>query len=915
VPTDYIVRVDDGLGCTGSAMIVVQVRKNPVAVILKDSDDDQLCIGSSIELAGSCQGGGCNGLIPSWNITAQDIVSLTYEPLEIGIDSVIYSPVNEYGCTDSDTLIVTVNPLPTVTVVADKNEVCQGSSVVLSATGADAAYIWNNDEEDSIQTVVPEHLFTTYIVTGTNTFGCKDEDQVVVSVNKLPHVDVTGEGAICKGESVTIVAVASDGTGDKTFDWSSIPINISNTVIGTPGEDTTYQVRVTDEKGCLDSASHIVNVKDLPIQDLGDNFEICDEDSVEIFATKNHAYTYLWSTLSTEDKIKVLPVVNTTSYYSVEATDNGCTASDEVAVTVNALPTASFTMSVDEICTGDYVTLTSTSSVDVDTTIWKDGHLVSEYTEAPLVDTEYSLIVANAKGCRDASDTKTLVVHVSPVVNAGLDDSLCIGLEYTLIASSIVEQATHDFLWSTTDTDSIAKVTPDTLKVYTVSVTGHVSPTFSCVSSDEVEIVVRKRPTVDIAMGDTLCVGEADTVKVDVSGTFAPYEYLWSTGETVDSIVLLNLSDNKEVIATITDASGCESITSTTVVVSKPAVDLGADKSVVCAESNVSIVAEDSVISGGVVYEWAKSAAWNISIPTAAAFNEDPPAVGDSVDYTVTITDKFSCTATDHTRIIVQETQEPKVRAEGGDSTVCLGFDQTYVELIIEHPEGKDDLYKSFQWASGSTTPMIKVFNSGSFDATVWDSIGCKWKSNVLVMKLQNAPIADIAPVTDTTLIVDFRSVSINASTHSWNFGDATAVSNEIDPTHTFAQAGFYTISLTVDPEGNLDICNPDTDTEIIEVFDTTFFSVPEMDKIVADFNVYPNPTDRFVNVSASVVDQTDVEIEVFTVEGKLVYSQTQDAVFGKYSAKLDLSDLPMGVYLLKMTTNKGMIIKKLEIK
>ncbi|MDO8897338.1 MAG: PKD domain-containing protein, partial [Bacteroidales bacterium] len=44
---------------------------------------------------------------------------------------------------------------------------------------------------------------------------------------------------------------------------------------------------------------------------------------------------------------------------------------------------------------------------------------------------------------------------------------------------------------------------------------------------------------------------------------------------------------------------------------------------------------------------------------------------------------------------------------------------------------------------------------------------------------------------------VQFTNESTNFSTLSWNFGDGSAASAEINPSHTYAAVGEYTVSLT----------------------------------------------------------------------------------------------------------------------
>ncbi len=59
-------------------------------------------------------------------------------------------------------------------------------------------------------------------------------------------------------------------------------------------------------------------------------------------------------------------------------------------------------------------------------------------------------------------------------------------------------------------------------------------------------------------------------------------------------------------------------------------------------------------------------------------------------------------------------------------------------------------------------------------------------------------PVADFTFKTDAaTMDVEFTNASTNAVGYSWNFGDGTGASTEMNPKHTYAVAGKYDVTLT----------------------------------------------------------------------------------------------------------------------
>jgi len=74
-------------------------------------------------------------------------------------------------------------------------------------------------------------------------------------------------------------------------------------------------------------------------------------------------------------------------------------------------------------------------------------------------------------------------------------------------------------------------------------------------------------------------------------------------------------------------------------------------------------------------------------------------------------------------------------------------------------------------------------------------------------------------------------------------------------------------------------------------------------EKTFDNLNVYPNPTNNVVNISADLISIADADVQIFDMNGKKVYSN--DSLFyNTNSASIDISNLSTGMYVLKLTTN-----------
>ena len=118
--------------------------------------------------------------------------------------------VTNLGCTESDNVTITVNPLPNANAGVDQT-ICAGTSATLTASGG-GTYQWSGGPATSTYVVSPAST-TTYMVTVTS-LGCTASDNVIVTVNPLPTAEAGINQTICAGTSATLTA-----SGGGTYQW------------------------------------------------------------------------------------------------------------------------------------------------------------------------------------------------------------------------------------------------------------------------------------------------------------------------------------------------------------------------------------------------------------------------------------------------------------------------------------------------------------------------------------------------------------------------------------------------------------------------------------------------------------------------------------------------------------------------
>jgi hypothetical protein len=294
-------------GCTNTDQVIVNVNALPA---VNAGNDQTVCAGTAVTLSGS----GANTY--SWNNGVNNGVAFT--PAASGAYLVTGTDAN--NCSNTDQVLVTLNPLPPVIAGADQT-VCTGAAVTLSGNGANT-YSWNNSVSNGV--AFTPGSTTTYTVTGTDTNNCSNIDQVTVTVNPLPTVSAGPDQELCQGQSVTLF-----GTGADTYSWSN---NVTNGVGFLPTNTQTYVVSGTNSaNGCENFDTVTVIVNSLPTVSAGLDQTICKGDSLSL--TGSGALSYQWNNNVT-DGVFFAPQI--TQAYSVTGTDaNGCVGTDAVTVNVN----------------------------------------------------------------------------------------------------------------------------------------------------------------------------------------------------------------------------------------------------------------------------------------------------------------------------------------------------------------------------------------------------------------------------------------------------------------------------------------------------------------------------------------------------------------------------------------------------
>ena len=209
---------------------------------------------------------------------------------------------------------------------------------------------------------------------------------------------------ICEGEShISLIPTVSGGLPPYQFYWYLDGSILSNDSIFDASESGTYILEVRDSTypSCLPFFDTIlVNFAPLPtITATATPTEICLNESSELMVSSDiPGTTFNWSnSLGTNPNVTVSPTTTTT--YSVTGTTNeGCTGTAAVTVTVHPLPTINFLVNSAHCGQSDgSILLNINGAVPPYTFIWSNGYMDANLNN--IVAGNYIVTVTDAIGC------------------------------------------------------------------------------------------------------------------------------------------------------------------------------------------------------------------------------------------------------------------------------------------------------------------------------------------------------------------------------------------------------------------------------------------------------------------------------------------------------------------------------------
>jgi gliding motility-associated-like protein len=681
-------------GCTGMGVASVTVSTPPT-------------INANASPLAVCPGG-------TSTLSATGGTSYTWTPGNLNGSPVIVNPTistvytvtgSNGGCTNWDTVQVTVSPVPILNASANPTAVCPGQSSTLSVTGG-SFYTWNPGNMTGSSVIVTPSVSTLYTV-ASNVAGCTGNGAVVVIVKPAAIISATATPVnLCSGVVATLSA-----SGGTSYVWQPGG-GTGSPYLVIPVVSTTYTVTGTSTAGCTGSAIASVNVGSAPNLSISaTNNTICAGSSVTL--TGSGATSYTWNpggspfqgivvtpsittvytligsngtcTSSLTYTVFVLngsplavnassnttcsgftvalsasgansytwmpgPVIGnpivvtptTTTTYTVIGSNGSCTSTAAITINILQLPNVNVTANPSVLCQGGTTTLTATGAI---TYSWLPSLAGgSTFVDSPVSTTIYTVVGFDSNGCPNFDTTTVNVLQPPNISIAATPTAVCSGSTGTLTATGATS-----YTWNTGALGSTAAVSPTSPTTYSV-----IGSNGACTSIATIFVGVNPLPFVS-ATGTPIALCSGETVTLTA---FGASNYTWNPPGIPGSTILDNPLTTTAYTVTGEDSNGCKGQAVMIINVTPgPTLSAVATPTAVCGGNPITLNA-----NGANTYTWNPSGQMGASIT-------ETPAI--TTVYTVTGTDGNGCNGTATVNAIIIPT--PTLSVSPLNASLCLG--------------------------------------------------------------------------------------------------------------------------------------------------------------------------------------------------------------------------------------------------
>ncbi len=723
-------------------------------------EDRAACPGDAVFLDG-----GDNTNTFTWSSASAGVLSETSNQLAVSESDTFYVEViNEFNCITRDTVSISFAELPSLDLGPDL-ELCSGEELTLEveSNGFTVDWLFNGEIITSgLQETLSIPESGNYTVRISANEDCSIEDEISITFNALPEVNLGEDRAACLGDAVFL----DGGDNTNTFTWSSASAGVLSETSNqlAVSESDTFYVEVINEFNCITRDTVSISFVELPSLNLGPDLELCSGEELTLEVESN-GFIVDWlfnGEIIISGLQETLSIPESGNYTVRISANDDCSIEDEIRIDFFDAPEvdlgndrAACPNELVELIAGDNTNTYAWTSESLGL-LGETGNTLS-VTESDV----YSVVVTNAQNCI-SFDTVVITFTELPILDLGEDiSSLCEGDEFILSADAGGFEIEWQLDGMTIDNESNEELTVTQSGTYLIIA----SAGQNCSVSDEVEISFNALPEIDELSDQIACSGESVDLFAGADGSF---QYIWSDESGViqeSDIGILTVTETGIYTVEAIDANNCSSVKSAEITfIDAPIVELE-DELSFCEGTELSIEATSNVT----VVEWyVNGAVISGQVQTTLVVTEPG-------QYIAIVGPGTQCE--DRDTITVNEIAAPNIDFLS-DTELCA--DALPYELEIS-----TEANVSIQWAlngqdlSGENQNILTINEEGNYSVLVTSQTGCANTESfeITVERLSSNTLESIPILCEGDVFV--MNASSDGESFEWQFNGNTIIGEE----------------------------------------------------------------------------------------------------------------------------------------
>jgi hypothetical protein len=484
-------------------------------------------------------------------------------------------------------------------------------------------------------------------------------------------------------------------------------------------------------------------------------------------------------------------------------------------------------------------------------------------------------VTVNDGGCVTVTQAVLTNTGTGVTITASATNAACGSADGSVSTTVTGGSGTLTYSWSNSagNVSGISNVSSGT---YSVTVTDG-----TCSASTTAFVGNTGGPTAGATATPVSCNGGANGgATATATGGTPGYTYLWSNSGNTAAISGLTAGSYT---VTITDASSC--VATAVVTVSQPnaIVPTVTTTPVSCFNgANGSATVSATGGTGNLGYSWTGGGSTTTITNLVAG------------SYCVTVTDANSCSVSS-----CQAIANPAQLTATATPThvTCNGLSNGGAAVTVAGGTGT----LTYSWSNSATTTSIANLPAGAYTVTVTDANTCSISAATTLT--QPTALTSQIVCTETILGQSTGSATVTAAGGTTPYGYNWSAGGSTTATASALAAGV--INVTVTDANN---CSTTTNCEV-----QFTVGIDDVTAGVTAISVFPNPSNGQFTVTMMLNDASGVELSLMDVRGALVSTERITGT-STVTKVFDVTTLAKGIYNLKVTTNLGVVSRKVIV-